>query len=122
MTLIILMLTMLMMGMAIPVPEPATSCESGYSECGSRGAFTLFDDFVHLYQNLVDTVDASDHFKREPLNAKVIPPRAAATLLCCEYIRAGSRLSTNTDSLNRRPRYAVSGFEESRCAFLLGER
>ncbi|KAL1966162.1 hypothetical protein VTN77DRAFT_4714 [Rasamsonia byssochlamydoides] len=83
MMLIIFTLIMLLMGTAISVPEPAATCASGYFMCESNGAFNGFDDLVHLYQDLVDTVDASSHFKREALEAEFLPRKVTPTFLCC---------------------------------------
>lgn len=90
MTLIFFMLIMLLMGMAISAPELPATCASGYNMCESNGVFDVRDYLVHLYQNLVDTVDASSHFKREALQAEPLE-RKDVTLLCCECTGIRSR-------------------------------
>lgn len=80
-----------LVGIGHPLPDPKTeinTCNAGYATCEAAGIFDVNADLVHLYANLVTTINddnAGLPVKQDGLKSSF--PRDVVTVICCVLTR-----------------------------------
>jgi len=70
-------------GAAITTLDAPTACGTGYDICAPSGASYIIQDWTHLYENLVSSVNSVPHFRRETDSTISVSQEDTVISLCC---------------------------------------
>jgi hypothetical protein len=64
--------------------DAPTVCGAGYDICAPSKASYVIQDWTHLYENLVSSVNSLPHFRRETDSTISVLQEDTLISLCCE--------------------------------------